>query len=231
MSILESILQPYIKVFSRRPLFMAVVMGIYAGVMVTFITIVDKEKDKVPDSKFREQVAQELIASIDPSKDIDQLSNQIKVIFSSYDRRSKGMLGEYGLVALLEDAYAINANNGEQKDKLEALLKLLDKQKEKDPYFGLKFDQEVIVKSLEKELSKLESSNYDASFIEQVKEVVRRQNSEIDELKKNNSLGIPVGIAGLVATVLFGLFSLLYPLMTRNKANKSIQATADASAD
>lgn len=218
MSFLESSMSIYFRILKRRPILTLVVTIVYAIVLATFIYITEQEKNKVPDDKFREMVESEIVKSIEPEQAIDLASERVKVIFNSYNRKSNGMLTEYGLVALLEDAYALNVNNPESKDKLITLLKLLEKQKEKDPYYGLKFDQEVIIKSLEKELYNKVETNTDPAFIEQIKEVVRRQNNEIEELKKNNSLGIPVGIAGLIATILFGLFSLVYPLLSRNKS-------------
>ena len=218
MSFLESSMSIYFRILKKRPILTLVVTIVYAVVLATFIYITEQEKNKVPDDKFREMVTTEIVKSIEPDQAIDLSSERVKVIFNSYNRKSKGMLTEYGLVALLEDAYALNVNSPESKDKLATLLKLLEKQKEKDPYYGLKFDQEVIIKSLEKELSNKAQPNTDPAYVEQVKEVVRRQNNEIEELKKNNSLGIPVGIAGLIATIIFGLFSLVYPLLSRNKS-------------
>ncbi len=215
MSIIENVLGVYISSFKKRPLLTGIMLVVYILAIITFTTIAEKEKDKLPDDKFRELVASEMIKSINPDEDLDALSSQIKVIFNSYDRQSKGKLSEYGLVSLLEDAYSLNANNSEHKAKLPTLMLLLEKQKTKDPYFGLKFEQEVVIKNIEKELAN--TSNVNASFIEQIKEVVRRQNSEIEELKKSNSLGIPVGIAGVIATVIFGLLSLLYPLLARKQ--------------
>lgn len=218
MRFLEPAINVYYRILKKHPVLTLAVTIVYAVVLATFITITEQEKNKVPDDKFREMVASEIVKSIEPEQSIDLSSERVKVIFSSYNRKSKGMLTEYGLVALLEDAYALNVNIPESKDKLATLLKLLEKQKEKDPYFGLKFDQEVIIKSLEKELSNKAEPNTDLAYVEQVIEVVRRQNNELEELKKNNSLGIPVGIAGLIATILFGLFSLVYPLLSRNKS-------------
>lgn len=217
MSFLESTMSIYFRILKKRPVLTLFVTIVYAVVLATFITITQREKKAVPDDVFRETVASEIVKSIEPDQDLDMASEKVKVIFSSYNRKSNGMLIEYGLVALLEDAYALNVNIPETKDKLPTLLKLLEKQKEKDPYFGLKFDQEVIIKSLEKELLHESEANMDLSYIEQVKEVVRRQNNEIDELKRSNSLGVPVGIAGLIATIIFGLFSLIYPLLNRSK--------------
>jgi hypothetical protein len=218
MSIIESSLSIYYGILKKRPVFTLTVTIVYAVVLATFIVITEQEKNKVPDDKFREMVATEIVKSIDPEQPIELSSERVKVIFSSYNRKSKGVLTEYGLVALIEDAYALNVNVSESKEKLNTLLKLLEKQKEKDPYFGLRFEQEVIIKNLEKELSNNNGLNSDLGFVEQMKEVVRRQNNEIEELKKNNSLGIPVGIAGLIATIIFGLFSLIYPLVSRKKS-------------
>lgn len=218
MSFLESTMGIYFRILKKRPVLTLFVTIVYAVVLVTFITITEREKKKVPDDVFRETVASEIVKTLELGQNVDIASEKVKVIFSSYNRKSNGMLTEYGLVALLEDTYAQNVNIPESKEKLPILLKLLEKQKEKDPYFGLKFDQEVIIKSLEKELSYKSGANTDLAYIEQVKEVVRRQNNEIEELKKNNSLGIPVGIAGLIATIIFGLFSLVYPLLNRSKS-------------
>jgi hypothetical protein len=193
------------------------VLAVYLGVISTFLFIRQQEKGKSLDTDFSKIVASDIVKSIDKDTNIDVLSNQIKVIFSSYDRKSKGKLNEYGLVSILEDAFTQSVTNSKDKEKLKVLMDLIAKQKEKDPYYGLKFEQKVIIRNLEKELRITDKTNTSFGFVEQVKEVVRRQNSEIDELKKSNSWGIPVGIAGISFTILFGLIGLIYPFINRNK--------------
>ena len=80
--------------------------------------------------------------------------------------------------------------------------------------------REIIIKNLE---NGLRTNQGGSIFIEQLKEVVRRQNTEIDELKKSNALGIPVGIAGVLLTLLFGIVSLLYPLLSKKRDNKWVK--------
>jgi len=106
---------------------------------------------------------------------------------------------------LLEDAFAKISSDNNEKDKLNILLKLIEKQKEKDPYYRLKFEQKVIIRNLENELKALNAPNM---YVEQIKEIIRRQNTEIDDLRKSNKWGIPVGIAGVVFAVIFGIIRI-----------------------
>jgi len=214
IAMFESIFSVYGGILKKRPILTAVILLIYVAVVATFASIAQQEKGKLSDSKFRELVASQIIKSVNGNTDIETLSRQIKIIFNSYDRASKGKLSEYGLVSLLEDAFAKIATNPKEKENLKTLMKLISKQKEKDPYYGLKFEQEIIIKNLEKELVDPNSSS---GFVEQIKEIVRRQNADIDELKKSNSWGMPVGIAGVTLTILFGLMGLMYPLLNKNK--------------
>jgi hypothetical protein len=210
----QSLSNFYASLFRKRPLMLFGSIFIYVGVLMGAINFEqqEREQEKLSSSKFREIVASEIMKSIQTDTDIEMLSDQIKVIFSSYDRKSKGQLGEYGLVSILEDAFAENATNPQEAENLKILMALLAKQKEKYPYYGLKLEQEVIIKSLEKELCGTEGYCVSNNVIEQMKEVVRRQNFEIDELKISRAWGLPMGIAGIIATILFGMFAFLYPV-------------------
>jgi hypothetical protein len=222
MRLIETVLSAYVQIFKQKPLLTIFSIVIYAIVAVAVIYFAESEKRKLSNSSYREMVASEIVKSIQVDADVDTLSNQIKVIFNSYDRRSKGELSEYGLVALLEDSFAQNASNPKEKDKLKILMELIAKQKVKDPYYGLKFEQKIIIKSLEREFIPLNESDNTYQFVDQVKEIVRRQNTEIDELKKNSTWGLPLGIAGVILTVIFGILGLLYPFISRKKANNAI---------
>ena len=214
MSILETVVSVYIRQFKRHPLLTFIGFFAYFGVVVTFSFIAVNEKSLLSGPDVKSDFSSAVIDSIDPEKDIEQLSNRVKVIFRSHDRKANGELSEYGLVSLLEDSFTKLSGEKNNSQKLDILIGLIGKEKEKDPYYGLKFEQEVIIKNLE---NQLQPSQGGLSFIEQIKEVIRRQNTEIDELKKSNAWGIPVGIAGVVLTLLFGVASLLYPLLSKKQ--------------
>lgn len=194
---------------------MALMIGIYLALgMLSYILMKQQEKSQTA-SNFNETVAEDIFNSIQIDINLDTLSDHVKIIFNSYDRKSKGELSEYGLVAILEDVYTKYASKAENKDRLKCIMGLINKQKEKDPYYGLRFEQEVVIKYLEEELYKSDDTDSSYSHIEEIKEVVRRQNSEIDELKKNNAWTIPVGILGIILTTVFGLIGLIYPFVSR----------------
>jgi protein-tyrosine-phosphatase len=209
-----SILNLYIRILKKRPFLVLATTVVYAVVIATFIYIDKMEKESLTDSNFRNKISTEIINSMHDKTDIVELSEQIKIIFNAYDRKSKGELNKYGLVALLEDTYTLNAANPKMKNKLTLLMKLIKKQKIKDPYNGLKFEQEIIIKNIEDKF-RIIDKNSSLNFVEQIKEVVRRQNLEIDELKQSNSMGIPLGITGLILTIVFGILGLIYPILTR----------------
>ncbi len=182
---------------------------------------VEFEKRQLSNSNYREMVSAEIVRSIQKDVDVEALSNRIKVIFNSYNRQANGDLSEYGLVSLLEDAFAQNAANLKEKDKLNLLMELISRQKVKDPYYGLKFEQKVIIQSLESELKAQKESSPPHQFVEQIKEIVRRQNTEIDELKKNSTWGVPLGISGVILTIIFGILGLIYPFISRKKSDNA----------
>ena len=78
-----------------------------------------------------------------------------------------------------------------------------------------------MIKNIEKELSSSNRENSSYDLISQIKEIIRHQNAEIEELKKKNTWGIPVGIAGIILTVIFGLLSLTYPIIKQRKIAKA----------
>jgi hypothetical protein len=210
----QSLSDFYASLFRKRPFMLLGSIFIYVGILMGAFTFEqqEREQEKLSSSEFRENVASEIMKSIQTDTDVEMLSDQIKVIFSSYDRKSNGQLGEYGLVSILEDAFAANATDSQEAENLKILMALIARQKENHPYFGLKFEQEVIIKSLEKELCGIEGYCPSNDVVEQMKEVVRRQNFEIDELKISREWGLPVGIAGIIAIILLGIFGILYPV-------------------
>ena len=123
----------YIQLFKKRPILTAFSIFLYIVISIIFVLIAKQEKATLSDSKFREMVASEIFKSIHSNTNVDTISNQVKIIFNSFNRQSKGKLDEYGLVSLLEDIYAQNATNSKEKSKLKILMELIAKQKEKDP--------------------------------------------------------------------------------------------------
>ncbi|HBC3506516.1 hypothetical protein P3626_23225 [Vibrio parahaemolyticus] len=208
---IETMLSIYWSTFKRRPFITMVALIAYVSVIFIFITITEKEKGKEQENG---AAISSIIASLDTSQDEDALSERLRIIFNSHNRKLNGSLMEYGYVQLLEDAYTEQSNSGTDLEKLNLLLAVIKKEKVKDPFYGLKFEQELVIKNLE---SLLQNEDNKLLIVGQIKEIVRRQNLEIDELKKNNALGIPLGIAGLLFTVIFGLLGLAYPVLMKRK--------------
>lgn len=226
MSEPERFIQIYTSIIRniiRKPsmlLFAFIFVSIYFTVAFFFVF---RLKHETVDSNvnikeiFATEVLKVLTVEDDPGKnsekdDTEKLSEKVLIIYNSYDRKANGKLTEYGLVSLLEDTYAIYSKGKMDEKQTDTIIALIAKQKEKDPYYGLRFEQEVIIKRLE-ECVKVATESESPSFIEEIKEIVRRQNVEIEELKKNNSLGIPIGLAGVILTAVFGLLGLSYPLI------------------
>ncbi|MEZ8771611.1 hypothetical protein [Vibrio sp. 10N.247.310.17] len=209
---LEPLLSIYWTFFKRRPLIIAVALIAYVAVIVIFVTITQQGKEN---RKETEAVVTALIKSIDISVSDEIMSSRFQIIFNSHDRKLNGELQKYGYVQLLEDAFTNEATSNPSSSKLTLLLNVIDKEKVRDPFYGLKFEQELVIKNLESQLTDEEDK---LLVVDQIKEIVRRQNLDIDDLKKSNALGIPLGIAGLLFTIVFGLLGLSYPLLIRKKS-------------
>ncbi|HHX8492586.1 TPA: hypothetical protein ACVO3B_004431 [Vibrio diabolicus] len=208
---IESFLSIYWTVFKRRPFVFLAAIVAYVAILTTFVAITAQEKQS---KKETDEVVTAIVKSIETSVGEEAMSSRFKIIFNSHDRKLNGELQKYGYVQLLEDSFTKEATNNPTSDKLEVLLNVIEKEKVKDPFYGLKFEQELVIKNLESQLS---SEADKLLVVDQIKEIVRRQNLEIEELKKSNALGIPLGIAGLLFTVIFGLLGLSYPLIIRKK--------------
>ncbi|PTP52545.1 hypothetical protein [Vibrio splendidus] len=208
---LEPLLSIYWAFFKRRPLIIAATLLIYMAIVAIFVTIAQQGKQN---RKETDAVVTALVKSIDISVSEEIMSSRFQIIFNSHDRKLNGELQKYGYVQLLEDAFTNEATSNPSSDKLTLLLNVIDKEKVKDPFYGLKFEQELVIKNLESQLSDEKDKLF---IVDQIKEIVRRQNLDIEELKKSNALGIPLGIAGLLFTVVFGLLGLSYPLLIRKK--------------
>lgn len=208
---IESVLSIYWTIFRRRPFIIMALLVTYVGIVGAFVTLTKIEKN---DKNAQEKVVEAVIKSIDSKQDVESLSDRLEIVFNSYDRKSNGELQQYGYVQVLEDAFTEESTKNATSEKLGILVDVIQKEKVRDPFYGLRFEQELVIKNLE---SLLNGEENKLLIVNQVKEIVRRQNIEIDELKKNNAMGIPLGIAGLVFTVIFGLLGLSYPLVVRNK--------------
>ena len=110
------------------------VLVVYAAIAATFISITKFDKLRNKEVSYQESAASEILSLIDEKTQIDNLSDRVIVVFNAYDRKSNGKLSEYGLVNLLEDTYALYSKSPLSQEKSDALLALIKKQKEKDPY-------------------------------------------------------------------------------------------------
>ena len=210
----------YYETLINKPFATFLIIACYIFV-ISFAIYTDKTKGH--NSLHKSTAGLKIIQSIDSnnSSDLSVISDKIKIIFNSYDRQANGKLSEYGLVSLLEDAFAMHSDKLDST-KSNILMNIILKQKEKDPYYGIKFEQKVIIQRLEYEFKPLEH-NTNVHFIEQIKEVIRRQNSEIEELKKSNILSIPLGVISIIMTVIFGIIGLFYPFIRKKRATKTRQ--------
>ncbi|WP_318488949.1 hypothetical protein [Photobacterium leiognathi] len=207
----ESLLSIYWTVFKRRPFVFIAALIVYLAIFTTFLVITTQEKQS---KKQTDEVVTAIVKSIETSVGEEAMSSRFRIIFNSHDRKLNGELQKYGYVQVLEDSFTKEATNNPTSSKLNILLNVIEKEKVKDPFYGLKFEQELVIKNLESQLS---SETDKLLIVDQIKEIVRRQNLEIEDLKKSNALGIPLGIAGLLFTVIFGLLGLSYPLVIRKK--------------
>jgi len=138
----------------------------------------------------------------------------IKKIFNSVDRQSKGTLLNYGFINTLEDysVYLISdttKNNG--NDKFSLILKLINEEIEGKPFNNLYAEQKRILFSLQKSINNqdIQTAEYN---LNELNDMLIVQNATKEKLEQQTSWSIPLAIAGIILTFIFGIVSLLVSL-------------------
>ena len=145
-------------------------------------------------------------------KQNDSLSiniNSIRKIFNSIDRKSNGKLFNYGFVNVLED-YSVNlltAKTKEDNENFSLIVNLINEELKGEPFNQLKPEQKRILLNLQNSLKTQDIKN-GIYNLNELNDVLRIQNENIEKLEIQNAWSIPLAIIGVVLTLIFGIISL-----------------------
>jgi len=137
-------------------------------------------------------------------------ADDLRVIFNSIDRESKGTLSKYGYVSLLEDYLReIISDTNEENDKhYDSIFAILDAEREQEPYLQLPPEERRILVNLETSIKNNDTQT--ALFnLTELNNVLRINSENMDILRKQNRWSIPLAIVGLIITILFGILTVL----------------------
>ena len=135
--------------------------------------------------------------------------NSIKKIFNSIDRKSNGKLFNYGFINVLED-YSVNLLTAETKKdnkNFSLIVHLINEELKGEPFNQLKPEQKRILLNLQNSL-KIQDVKNGIYNLNEMNDVLRIQNENIEKLEKQNAWSTPLAIIGVVLTLIFGIISL-----------------------
>jgi len=135
--------------------------------------------------------------------------NSIKKIFNSIDRKSNGKLFNYGFINVLED-YSVNLLTAETKKdnkNFNLIVNLINEELKGEPFNQLKSEQKRILLNLQNSLKTQDFKN-GMYNLNEMNDVLRIQNENIEKLERQNAWSIPLAIIGVVLTLIFGIISL-----------------------
>jgi hypothetical protein len=135
--------------------------------------------------------------------------NSIKKIFNSIDRKSNGKLFNYGFINVLED-YSVNLLTAETKKdnkNFSLIVELINEELKGEPFNQLKSEQKRILLNLQNSLKTQDVKN-GIYNLNEMNDVLRIQNENIEKLEKQNAWSIPLAIIGVILTLIFGIISL-----------------------
>lgn len=140
----------------------------------------------------------------------------IKKIFNSIDRKSNGELFTYGFINLLEDysVYLITDTNQVSSENFPLIIDLINEELKGEPFNQLKVEQRRILLTLQKSImnNDIEVGIYNMN---ELNDIFRIQNEYIEKLEKRNSWSIPLAIAGIILSLIFGLSSIINFITSR----------------
>lgn len=223
MSILEIVFNRY--TFRRRKWFYLVFIIVYSIVIISYIFFFLKDFTQKTDSKF-DTSKQEFFLLTDKllyESDSSLISIEtIRHSFNSVDRKTDGVLQNYGFVNVLEDylVYILSQKEKVNKEKFYAVTEIIRSEIQQEPFTQLKSDQRRVMKNLESSINSKDSTIALYNLTE-LNDIIRNLNIEIEQLERQNNWALPLAIVGLIMTILFGLVSILRPI-SLNKIKKIV---------
>jgi hypothetical protein len=149
-------------------------------------------------------------ALIDQEDSLSININSIKKIFNSIDRKSNGKLFNYGFINVLEDysVYLLTTETEKDNNNFYLIVNLINEELKGEPFNQLKSEQKRILLNLQNSLKTQDVKN-GMYNLNELNDVLRIQNENIEKLERQNAWSIPLAIIGVILTLLFGIISLV----------------------
>ncbi|MDP8213430.1 MAG: hypothetical protein P9X22_09135 [Candidatus Zapsychrus exili] len=208
----------YKKVFKRHPFFTTIVFIVYLVIVFSFsIRAISEHEDKNQLIKAKEEFVAALHGIPDKEIGQDSLERKIKIIFNSANRHCNNILEEYGYINTLEDCIKSEyLSSSPNVERISMIFSIIESEKKVDPYFGLQNEQRIALKNLEIAIKSNNQELIKENF-EEIREFVKSKNRELNDLANKNRWNLPVGLIGLILTILFGLLSLLITVWKKDR--------------
>lgn len=212
------ILKIYVDLFKRRKWLSIVTILVYITFILAYyiflkdkIDITDSEQSKL--EKYKVEYFT-LVDEILTQKDSCEISiESFRYGFNSLNRKANDKLFDYGFINILEDYLVHIFTNKDKynKEKYVFVTNLLKNELKQEPYSQLPNDQRRILKNLENAIQKSDSTSAIYNLTE-LNDVLLNTNNEIRNLERESKWTLPLGIVGLVLTILFGIMTILSPI-------------------
>ncbi len=147
-------------------------------------------------------------------------AKNLRLIFNSIDRESKGTLSKYGYVSLLEDYLRqIISDTDEENNKFyDPIFTILESEREQEPYLQLPPEERRILVNLESSIKNNDTQT--ALFnLTELNNVLKINSENLEILRKQNRWSIPLAFVGLIITILFGIITVLRSISYRKVDN------------
>ncbi len=146
----------------------------------------------------------------------------VLIAFNSFDRKCYGALSKYGYIEIIEDFIVYlntNIENDNPKDvasnRLDSVVKLLNKAKETEPYASLPSEEKRLMNHIQTLLrSNGSQSDIDQSMSE-LKQVLISRHKEYEKIEAQNAWSMPLAFAGVFFTIIFGIWSIYLSIRKR----------------
>jgi hypothetical protein len=134
--------------------------------------------------------------------------------FSHFDRQSNGALVKYGYIETLED-FIVYLNSPDQNstssrsNSTASIIQLLTEARETEPFASLPSEERRLMDYIQTLVSNQASNEDLAHAMNELKQVLLARHKEYLRIESQNAWSIPLAIAGLILTVVFGVWSLV----------------------
>src|SRR4030067_881998 len=191
------------------------VFGIMSAIMINFISkelLLFRTKTSAQEKYF---------SHLESGLKTNQFNDEFcKIAFNTIDRDEKGTLMKYGYVESLEDflvrIVSKSGTDNTYKIYSNIILNVLREAKKIEPYASLPPEERRLMASMQQFIQNGDKPN-SLNTLNQLKQVVLARHKEYENIARLNSWSLPLAIASIVLTILFGIGKGFIAIIRRTK--------------